>query len=97
MQPTVEQFNTLTKQVENLTNIIQLMSSSGTFPYDIAIAIQDRLSNVIPTTGISGVTAGSKTQAVDEAGIASYNVAKPMDGFVAIISNGVTYNIPYYL
>jgi len=72
-----------------------MMRSSGSFPYDVEQAIIDRLDFTVFDP--SAKTAASETQAVDEAGIATYNVAKPMDGFDQRLVDGVIRYYPYYL
>lgn len=44
--------------------------------------------------GSSTKTAVSARQAVNEGGVATYNVSKPPDGFFII--EGTSYNIPYF-
>lgn len=41
-------------------------------------------------------TVASVTQAVSEAGTASYNVSKVPSGFISVTHNGASYNIPYF-
>lgn len=77
---------------------LQALESSATIPLQVEDAFRDRLKiNELLTLSTSTKTGASETQAVSEAGIGAYNVAKPMDGFKeAYDGNGAIYYIPYY-
>lgn len=90
-----DQINQLQTQINNLQQQLDLMRSSSTYPYDMEQALTDRLNPI--SLSPSTKTAASETQAVDESGSASYNVAKPMDGFEQRVVDGVTRYYPYYL
>lgn len=89
-----EQINQLQKQVEDLKQQVDLLRSSGSFPYDIENAIRDRIEPVSLLPSVK--TAASETQAVNEGGSASYSVAKPMDGFEQRAVDGQLRYYPYY-
>lgn len=86
----------LQRQINELKARLDKLNASTTMPYDVAVAIKARFEQDFPQGDSSSKTAASETQAVDEGGISSYNVARPMDGFIELTFNGVTYNIPYY-
>lgn len=78
---------------EEAAAFIKSLQSSTTMPLPVAEAIKARLGTTIDT---NAKTAASETQSVNEAGAASYSVAKPPDGFVTVYVNGQPKNIPYY-
>jgi hypothetical protein len=103
MEQFKEQLENLERQQEEINNLskkvqdqIDALKSSTTIPLEIATAIKARLEQDFVAGDSSSVGAGTHTQAVNEAGVASYSVAKPMTGFIEILFNGVTYNVPYY-
>lgn len=85
----------LEQQIQQLQSVVELMRSSATYPYDMEQALTDRLNPVTFTP--STKTAASETQAVNEGGVATYNVAKPADGFEERVVDGVIRYFPYYL
>ena len=89
-----EQINQLQIEINDLKAQVDLMRASGSFPYDIEQAIRDRIEPVSLLPSVK--TAASETQAVNEGGSASYNVAKPMDGFEERSVDGVLRYYPYY-
>lgn len=91
-----EEMKKLQQKVENLERLLSTLNSSTTIPLEVAAAIQARLNEVFPVGSASATLPATHTQGVSEAGIASYNVAKVMTGFIKITFNGVAYNIPYY-
>lgn len=90
-----EQINQLQSQVNQLQQQLDMLRSSASFPYDVQQAIENRIEIEFFTP--SAKTALSETQAVDEGGIATYDVAKPMDGFEQRLVDGVIRYYPYYL
>lgn len=93
MNPEIEQ---LKKQVADLEAKFKLLYSSTTIPLDVAEAFRQRLQDDARILRVSGRTAISETQTVNESGMDSYPVAKPMDGFITIVLNGVQYDIATY-
>lgn len=90
-----EQINQLQTEINNLKAQVDLLRSSSTYPYDMQQALVDRLNPVTFTP--STKTVASETQAVNEGGTATYDVAKPVDGFEERVVDGVTRYFPYYL
>ena len=91
----MDKITQLQDQVDKLQAQVDLLKSSATFPYDVENAIKDRIStNVFDQ---STKTAASETQAVNEGGLATYSVAKPMGGFDQRLVDGVVRYYPYYL
>ena len=89
-----EETKQLKSRVDELERLFKLLSSSTTIPYDVGEAFKKRLQVV---GGDSNATlASTETQAVNEAGAGTYNVAKPMDGFITIVVNGNSRKVPYY-
>lgn len=91
-----EQINQLQQEMNVLQAKMNLLYSSATIPYDVENAFIDRLDldNIVSQN--SSKTAASETQAVNEGGVATYNVAKPMDGFEQRTVNGQVRYYPYY-
>ena len=84
----------LQKQIDELKSRLDLLNSSYSIPLDVDNAFRDRLQAVAGQP--SSKLTSTETQAVNEAGAGAYNVAKPMDGFVKLIVDGIARNIPYY-
>jgi 5-enolpyruvylshikimate-3-phosphate synthase len=84
----------LQRQITELKAEIDSLKSSTTIPFDIGGAFEERIGAVKGDT--SSETPTSHTQAVDEGGTSTYNVAKPMDGFITITVNNIPRKIPYY-
>lgn len=87
-----------TQQLENriaeLERIVKALGNSTTIPKDIGDAFTVRLK---PVSGDSNATNPSTvTQAVNEAGAATYNVATVPTGFITIVVNGNSRAVPYY-
>lgn len=82
------------RRITELERIVKSLTSSTTIPYDIAKAFEKRLS---PVSGDSNATSPSTvTQAVNEAGSGTYNVATVPTGFITIVVNGNSRAVPYY-
>jgi hypothetical protein len=84
----------LQRQIEALREELNSLKNSSTIPFDIGEAFRDRLETESAT--LNGTSTASYIQAVNESGSATYNVAKPMNGFLSIKVGGVTYKVPYY-
>lgn len=84
----------LQKQIDDLKAELANLKSYTTLPLDNVEAMRKRL------TPVSGEANGTATtayiQAVDEGGSASYDVAKPMTGFITITIDGNARLVPYY-
>lgn len=74
---------------------MKAMQANATIPFDVSEAIKARLTSSLVTT-TSSKTVASETQAVNEGGMATYNVAKPMDGFEEGFKDGQLRYYPYY-
>jgi hypothetical protein len=84
----------LEQQIIQLQTQLDMLRSSATLPYDVEQAFKARI--ITEFLNPSTKTAASETQAVDEGGSATYDVAKPMDGFEERIVDGQTRYYPYY-
>ncbi len=84
-------------QVEDLQREVSSLKNTTTIPYEVDTAFRDRfeIASYAKLTA-SSKTAASETQAVSESGVASYNVAKPPDGFREFVVGGSTLYVPYY-
>lgn len=83
-------FDTLQVQVTELKKVLDSLKNNATIPFEIGEAMKARVGSL---TGLSDKTAASETQAVNEGGAGSYNVAKAPDGF---FSSPEGKYIPYY-
>jgi len=92
-----EQINQLQQQIVDLQNELNLMKSAGSYPYDMEQALRDRLDIDSLKNNPSAKDVSTETQSVDEGGTATYDVAKPMDGFEEKFVNGEIRYYPYYL
>lgn len=92
-----EQINQLQNEIRVMQEKMALLSSYSSIPYDVEIAFRDRLGIDEIANQNSSKLASSETQAVNESGTQSYNVAKPMDGFEQRTVNGQVRYYPYYL
>ena len=93
-----EELNKLKQDFENLKKEFDSLKASTTIPLNIDNAFRDRfkISEFVQLSA-TVKTAGSETQAVNEGGVATYSVAKPMDGFEERVVGGVARYYPYYL
>lgn len=82
------------QQIDNLQRQLDALKSSTTLPLEITEAMRIRLQPVSGET--NSTSTASYTQAVNEAGSATYSVAKPMAGFITITIGGNARLIPYY-
>lgn len=91
---TIEQ---LQSQIDSLQQELNKLRNTTTIPYEVEQAFRFRLGiDNFTQLDASSKTTASETQAVNEAGASSYNVAKPMDGFKQVTIGGSTLYIPYY-
>lgn len=82
------------QQIDNLQRQLDALKSSTTLPRDVGEAIRVRLQ---PVSGdVTSTATTAYVQAVNEAGSATYSVAKPMAGFITITINGNAKLIPFY-
>lgn len=81
-------------RINQIEQELQALKSSESIPLENYEAIKDKLNAVSGNTNTTN--ASTETQAVDEAGTGTYNVAKPMDGFITISFGGRNYKVPYY-
>lgn len=86
----------LQNRITELEDKIDSLFSSSTIPIEVDVAIRDRFLGNLPVSGASAVTVASKTQAVNEAGSASYSVAKPMTAIIQVKIGASTYNFADY-
>lgn len=89
-----KQFQILQEQINRLQAEFNSLKASTTLPLDIVGAMSDRLKP--SSTSANGTAASTETQTVNEAGSDTYNVAKPMDGFITIVVSGISRKVPYY-
>ena len=86
------------KRLEELEAQVRLLSAAATIPLDVDRAFRTRLGiGDVQKLTLNAKTAASETKTVNEAGMTSYGVAQPMDGFFRVITNGTARYIPYYL
>jgi hypothetical protein len=88
----------LLKRIEALEAEIIALKNTTTIPREVDQAFRDRfgLVNYAILAG-SLKSASSENQSVDEAGIATYSVLKPPDGFRQFVVGGTPLYFPYYL
>ena len=84
----------LQRQITELKAEIDSLKSSSTIPLEIGESMRVRLGAVEGQA--SGEATTTHKQAVDEAGTGTYDVAKPMDGFILLTIDGIARKIPYY-
>lgn len=85
------------QRITQLENEMRQLKAASTIPYDVEVAFKSRLKIGDSNLRTSSKTASSESRTVNEAGTASYSVARPMDNFVQYDLNGTTIYIPYYL
>lgn len=91
---TIEQ---LQAQIDLLQQELNKLRNSTTIPFEVEQAFRFKLGiSELTSLNASSKTAASETQSVNEAGVGSYSVAKPMDGFKQVTIGGSTLYIPYY-
>ena len=84
----------LQAQIDDLQRQLNELKDYSTIPLDVGNAFKARIlgATITGSTNASAVL----VQAVNEAGSATYNVAKPMTGFINIIIDNTTYKVPFY-
>lgn len=82
------------ESIKNLNDRLDKFYSSTTIPFDVQGAFTTRLK--IPQSQPSSISVASKTQAVNEAGSATYNVAKPMSAIIRVKIGDNIYNLADY-
>lgn len=90
----MDEIEILKQQIAQLQSEFNSLKSFSTIPFEVRTAILELIGQV--TGQPSTKTAASETQAVNEGGSASYDVAKPMDGFIVVIVNNIPRKVPYY-
>ncbi len=94
-----KQINLVIAELNKLEEKVKLIYGSSTIPYEVESAFRQRLrlSDFMKAATVSSKTAASETQTVNEAGVSTYSVARPMNGFLSItLPDGTAYDIPYF-
>ena len=87
----------LKNRIQILEEEIKMLKASTTIPYEVDTAFRERFKiGDLAKLSASTKTVASETQAVNEAGAASYNVPKINDGFVETTVGGTIIYLPYY-
>lgn len=82
----------LQQKIEDLEKKLKLLEAGATLPKAVEDAIRERLRiDIISAISTSGKSSVSESQAVDEAGVATYNVLKNPDAYLQVVINGTTY------
>lgn len=84
----------LKKTVAELQSFNRSLMSANSIPLSVDQAFKARFSFSLKN---SSKAASTEVQAVSEGGSGTYNVAKPVDGFVEYVSGTSLLYIPYYL
>lgn len=84
------------QQLRETYAFMKSLMSSATIPLPVDNAFRDRLSNLSEIISLSGKSATSENQAVDEGGSGTYSVLGTPDEFLKVVINGVNKNIPSY-
>lgn len=84
------------EQIQQIVDarILEILGDYSKIPLQVQKALELRLTANNITSSAKSVA--SETQAVNEGGVATYNVPKLIDGFVQTTINGATIYIPYY-
>ena len=87
----------LKNEIAELNRKIDLLYNSTDIPNNVEQAFRTRfqLDTYNPII-VSAKSASSENQAVNEGGVAAYNVMKPPDAFIQITLNGAIKYIPIY-
>lgn len=73
------------KMLREVYDFMKTLKRFDRIGFDVENAFSRKLNlGLVTRLGTSGVTVGSFTQAVDEGGAATYNVAKLMTGFSSL-------------
>lgn len=90
-------FEELEKTVEDLKSFVNTFLNTASIPNELEQSLRARLGIEDLQANTSAKTAASETQAVDEGGTSTYNVATPMTGFIQITdTTGTVREVPYY-
>lgn len=86
------------RKLNELYEFMQSLKTSTTIPLPVDESFRDRfqIANLAKLQFQTTKNASTETQAVNEGGVATYNVAKPMDGFFLLVLNNTAYYIPYH-
>lgn len=86
------------KQLQEAYDFVQNMKRFDRIPLEVKQSLTRKLELTnVPRVQSSSVSVASFTQAVNEAGASSYNVAKVMTGFKSFVdANGNIYTIATY-
>lgn len=91
---TQAQIKALQQQVNQIQAVLNQLRNSATIPHDIGGAFSDRVGSGIIFGKPSSSTAA---MSVNEAGVATYSVAKLMDGLIPANVKGLQCYLPFYL
>jgi hypothetical protein len=81
------------KQLQTLTEWKRSLERSSSIPIEIDQSFKERFNQLrLEQTK----TVASETQAVNEAGSASYNVSNPPDAFLKVIIDAKVYYVPVF-
>ena len=86
----MEQVRSLSERVSELQGEMDSLKNVTTIPYEVDQAFKERIGSL---ADVADKTAASETQSVNEGGVSTYSVAKPMDGFFRTASGKF---VPYY-
>lgn len=90
----MEEINQLKRQVEELTQRLNALSSTATIPWEVDAAFRDRLGGSLITTSTKGVNSEDVT--INEAGSGTFVVMNDPDAFLQVIVEGTIYHIPVF-
>lgn len=92
-----QQIEELKTQMGELKSQIKLLEASATLPKPVEDAIRDRLRlDTFTPLQTSSKGATSENQVVNEAGLATYSVLKPPDGWEQRSVGGTTQYYPFW-
>lgn len=88
----------LQKEIEELKKKVKSLESFTSISNEVEQAFRIRLGveNLASNLGESGKSATSENQAVNEAGMDSYDVLKKPDSFLEVNISGTLYYIPVF-
>lgn len=88
-----EQITQLQNQIKEMQLVINSLRANATIPFDIGEAFKARLEK---GDVFGEANTNTEVKSVNEAGSATYDVAKKMDGLIPVTLKGQVYKIPYY-
>lgn len=92
-----KQIDEMKVQMSELKSQIKLLEAGSTLPKPVEDAIRDRLRiDTFTPLLTSNKSATSENQVVDEAGVATYSVLKPPDGWEQRSVGGTTHYYPFW-